>query len=199
MWGTISAEKEGDAFEAFSRSFSYVYGKPLHYLFYAVVAALFGALCLAVVRYGTDMVLEFGFWALSWGAGAERAAQIVGLANQGFEMYTLDPSPAGGGLLKFGALLIYLVTGLVRFVTLGFVMSFFWCVAGALYLLMRQDVDDKEMDDVYIPVEPAPPQPALEAAAAPPSSAEPASESPSAEAPASADQKFVETVQAPPS
>ena len=44
MWPAISAEKEGDSFEAFSRSFSYVYGKPLHYFFYVVVAAFFGAL-----------------------------------------------------------------------------------------------------------------------------------------------------------
>ena len=49
MWPTISAERDGDPFEAFSRSFSYVYGKPLHYFFYVVVAAAFGALCWAVV------------------------------------------------------------------------------------------------------------------------------------------------------
>jgi hypothetical protein len=42
MWPTISAERDGDPFEAFSRSYSYVYGKPLHYSSTSFAAA-FGA------------------------------------------------------------------------------------------------------------------------------------------------------------
>ncbi|MCH5376798.1 MAG: hypothetical protein JJ992_22760, partial [Planctomycetes bacterium] len=44
MWGVISSEQHGDAFEAFSRSYSYTFGRPLHYLFYAVLATVFGPL-----------------------------------------------------------------------------------------------------------------------------------------------------------
>src|SRR5581483_2134512 len=47
MWPAISAERDGDPFDAFSRSYSYVYSKPLHYFFYVVIAAAFGALCWA--------------------------------------------------------------------------------------------------------------------------------------------------------
>src|SRR5204863_3866138 len=47
MWPAISAERDGDPFDAFSRSYSYVYGKPLHYFFYVVVAAALGALSWA--------------------------------------------------------------------------------------------------------------------------------------------------------
>ena len=55
--------------------------------------------------------------------------------------------------------------GLVRLVETGFLFSFFWCVAGAIYLLMRQDVDDKELDDIYVPAEtPAPKAPQAVAA-----------------------------------
>jgi hypothetical protein len=168
MWGTISAEREGDAFEAFSRSFSYVYGKPLHYLFYAVVAALFGALCWAVVQYGAALILEFGFWAFSWGAGGERAKDIVNLASLGFlPLLFKDDLAEGQSVLKFGALLMALAIDMVRLVSDGFVMSFFWCVAGAIYLLLRQDVDDKELDDVYIPAETPAPHGPLTTAATP--------------------------------
>src|SRR5207247_5974858 len=66
MWPTISAERDGDPFEAFSRSYSYVYGKPLHYFLYVVIAAAFGALCWAVVAVAAQLVQEFGFWALAW-------------------------------------------------------------------------------------------------------------------------------------
>jgi hypothetical protein len=184
MWGTISAEREGDAFEAFSRSFSYVYGKPLHYLFYVVVAALFGALCWAVAAYAGDLVIEFGKWAYSWGAGREKVDLIFA---------SLSGDDPDQGMLRFGAMLMGLAIWLVRLVTLGFAFSFFWCVAGAIYLLLRQDVDDKEFDDVYIPAETPTPKQPLSAAAAPPPPPPPAPEP----APAS-DQRLVETVQVPP-
>ena len=64
-------ERDGDPFEAFSRSYSYVYGKPLHYFWYVVVAAAFGALCWAVVSVAAQLVQEFGFWAFSWGGGGD--------------------------------------------------------------------------------------------------------------------------------
>src|SRR5436190_2545809 len=121
MWGTISAEKEGDAFEAFSRSFSYVYGKPLHYLFYAVVAALFGTLCLAIVEIGGRLILEFGFWAYSWGAGAEKTAIVSGWADLGFWPLLQFEAPEGQGTLKFGTLLIALSVSFVRLVSMSFV------------------------------------------------------------------------------
>ena len=86
--------------------------------------------------------------------------------------------------------------GLVRLVTTGFIFSFFWCVAGAIYLLLRQDVDDKEFDDVYVPAEAPNPRPPLSATATPPPAPEPSS-LPRSEGPP--DQRLVETVPAPPS
>ena len=39
MWGTISTEGT-DSFDALSRSYAYLFQRPLHYLFYALVAAI---------------------------------------------------------------------------------------------------------------------------------------------------------------
>ena len=72
MWPAVSAEREGDPFEAFSRSFSYVYGKPLNLFLYFVVAAIFGAICWAIVNLAIEMLIDFGFVAASWGASGER-------------------------------------------------------------------------------------------------------------------------------
>jgi len=36
--------RRNDSFDALSRSYAYVFQRPLHYLFYALVAAVFGAL-----------------------------------------------------------------------------------------------------------------------------------------------------------
>ena len=147
MWPAISAEREGDPFEAFSRSFSYVYGRPLHYFFYFVVAALFGALCLAVVHGAVVLVTEFGFWSLAWGGGGENVAAIRGLVDDVLAGRDLSDHP--NRALVFGSSLVALVVGLVRIVEVGYTFSFFWCVVSAIYLLLRMDVDEKEMDEVY--------------------------------------------------
>jgi hypothetical protein len=148
LWPAIGAEREGDAFEAFSRSYSYVYGKPLHYLFYAIVAALFGTLVWALVNYAATMVVEFGFWGASWGSGAERMLKIRELAY-GSPWYLLTSDDLG--VLKFGAALIGLSLLLVKLLVTAFTFAFFWANASAIYLLLRYDVDGKEIDEVYQP------------------------------------------------
>lgn len=146
MWPAISSERDGDAFDAFSRSYAYVYGKPLHYLFYVIVAALFGTLCWALVHYGATMVVEFGFWAASWGSGGERMQVIRELAHRA-------PWHIGSGerfgTLEAGAALISTSLLLVRLLVTAFTFAFFWVNASAIYLLLRSDVDGKEVDEVY--------------------------------------------------
>jgi len=50
----------------------------------------------------------------------------------------------------FGATLIGLVIGLINAVASAFRFSFFFCSASAIYLLLRHDVDEKEMDEVFL-------------------------------------------------
>jgi hypothetical protein len=171
MWPTISAERDGDPFEAFSRSYAYVYGKPLHYFFYIVVAAAFGALCWAVVEVAARLVQEFGFWALSWGSGGANAARIRELAL----IFAAGGSlPENSGLLGFGATLIGLIVALIHSASTAFRFTYFFTVASAIYLLLRQDVDEKELDEVFLETEAAtaqtvsPASPASVASAAPP-------------------------------
>jgi hypothetical protein len=153
MWPTISAERDGDPFEAFSRSYSYVYGKPLHYFFYVIVAAAFGALGAAVVDAAASIAQEFGFWALSWGAGHE---QVTELREQVLDFTAGEGiRDDHGRLWSFGTLLIGLVVGLIHAIALAFRFTFFFTVASAIYLLLRQDVDEKQMDEVYLEPEPA--------------------------------------------
>jgi hypothetical protein len=148
MWPTISAERDGDPFEAFSRSYAYVYGKPLHYLFYAIVAALFGALSFIVVLLAVVIVREFGFWALSWGAGSPLVAE---LRADALDVLSGEFDPARTGILwRIGATLIGLFIAVVESVTSAFRFSYFFCAASAIYLLLRHDVDEKEIDEVFV-------------------------------------------------
>jgi len=155
MWPAISAERDGDPMDAFSRSYSYVYSKPLHYFFYVVIAAAFGALCWAVVWIAAVLVQEFGFWALSWGGGGPT---VLSIREQALDIAAGELNWRNDGALwKLGTTLIGLVLALIHAVAGAFRFSFFFAAASAIYLLLRQDVDEKEMDEVFIetPAEPA--------------------------------------------
>ncbi len=180
MWPAVSAERDGDPFEAFGRSFAYVYGQPLKYFFYVVVAALFGALCYAVVHGAALLVSEFGFWALAWGGGGGNVGTIRGLVED--VLAGRDPPENTASSLVFGSSLFALVMGLVRTVETAYTYSFFWCVASAIYLLLRMDVDEKEFDEVFVEREPTP----AAATSAPASAAAPASQPPTSAPPTSA-------------
>jgi len=177
MWPTISAERDGDAFEALARSFSYVYGKPLHYFFYVVVAALFGALCWAVVSGAATLVQEFGFSALSRGGSAERVEPIRSAALA--FVHGLPAPPQQDWPLAIGTTLIGLVLTLLHGIVAAFRYSYFFTAASAIYLLLRYDVDEKEMDEVYLD-EPSPPV-VTPAPPAPPQTEQPAAASPSSD------------------
>src|SRR5438094_8044973 len=53
-------------------------------------------------------------------------------------------------LWKLGTMLIGLVVALIHAVAGAFRFTFFFTAASAIYLLLRQDVDEKEMDEVFI-------------------------------------------------
>jgi hypothetical protein len=136
MFPTISSEEGSDAFEAFSRSFSYTYQRPLHYLFYAFVTVLFGGVCWLVVSFVGVQVVQASLWAASWGAGSERLNDVL-IAN-------------GSTLTQNGGLLIHACNGIVGVIVTAFSFSFFWCGASAIYLLLRRDTDQMDIDEVYL-------------------------------------------------
>lgn len=146
MFGVIGSKRDGDAFQAFSDSFSYVYGKPLHYLWYAAVALTLGGLAMYVVSLFAGAAIEFGYWGASWGAGAEKIAAIrrdVMIVRDGGDITA--PTMHEGGVE-----LIALVMNLVRVIQTAAAYSYFFVSAAAIFLLMRYSVDEKEMDEVHL-------------------------------------------------
>ncbi len=141
MWGTIACEPSGDAFEAFSRSYSYTFQRPLHYLFYALLAALFGGLGWLLVYHFSEAVIHFADTAAAIGAGGERWAEMERI-RQGAE--------TGHTGILLGSHCINFYAGLVRSVATGFGYSLFWCLTAAIYLLLRRDVDQTEFDEVFV-------------------------------------------------
>ncbi len=136
MWPTISSEAHGDAFEAFSCSFSYVFQRPLQYLFYLLLAGVIGSLGWLLVSQVSEAVIALTYYGTSWGASNGR---VELLANG---EYT--------GTLGTGVALIRLVEGLVRVIAMAFNFSYFFCVLTAIYLVLRRDVDKTDFDEVFV-------------------------------------------------
>jgi len=141
MWGAISSERDGDAFEAFSRSYSYVFQRPLHYLFYAFLATSFGALGWLLVYHFSEAVIWLTQWAACMGTGVDRWRELQRL---------MDDPTGGSGMIAYGVLLLDLGAGFVRSIATGFGYGFFWCLVTAIYLLLRRDVDQTEFDEVFV-------------------------------------------------
>lgn len=171
MFPTLSSEEGSDAFEAFSRSFSYTFQRPLHYLFYAVVTILFGGGCWLVVSVVVDQVVEVSLWAASWGATASRVNDVVF-------------ADGGSTVAENGGWLIRSWNGCAGVVLEAFSFGFFWCGATALYLLLRRDADQMDIDEVFLEEEAGryslPPLKPIESAK--PADADPTSESPASQA-----------------
>jgi hypothetical protein len=137
MWSTISAEGT-DSFDALSRSYAYTFGRPLHYLFYALVAAVLGALGWLLVSNFAAAVVWLTYWAASWGSGGEQVRAII------------DGSQTLGTIGGAGAQLIHVWGGCVKLLAVGFIYGYFWIASTAIYLLLRRDVDATEMDEVFL-------------------------------------------------
>ncbi len=54
------------------------------------------------------------------------------------------------GSLNAGRGIIGLWNSLVRTIAAAFIYGLFWCMASAIYLLLRKDVDETEMDEIFV-------------------------------------------------
>jgi hypothetical protein len=136
MWGTISTEAT-DSFDALSRSYAYVFQRPVHYLFYALVASIFGWLGWLVVQNFASGIIWMTYWAASWGATDAHVNAVM---------------PGGNieGIGYAGAWLIRLWAGCVKMLAVGYLFSYFWTASVAIYFLLRRTVDATEMDEVFL-------------------------------------------------
>lgn len=137
MWTTISSEGT-DSFDALSRSYAYVFQRPLHYLLYVVLAAVIGVVGWLLVSEVAAGIVGLTYWAASWGSGAVVIGNVVG------------SSPDLGMVGKTGAWLIHFWAGFVKLLAVGFLYSYFWSSMSIIYFLLRRDVDATEMDEVYL-------------------------------------------------
>lgn len=138
MVAAIGVER-GDSFQAISTAFSYLYQRPLHYAFYLLVGLLGAFPVLAAAGLFADATGTLAMWAASFGMGHERTTAVVeGLGAAGPLADTW-----GLGALRFWT------RGLANLLA-SFGWGYFWAIATAAYLVLRQDVDGTPLDEVVL-------------------------------------------------
>lgn len=145
MVSSVGCESQ-NAFDAMTRAYAYTFQRPLHYAFYIAVSILFGGFCWVIVASLTNGVVELSFWATSWGANmmsTDRVELIQGLA-------ALPDGVEESQSMWAGRNLIGLWNALLKTIAAGFVYGLFWCMSAAVYLLLRKDVDETEMDEIFL-------------------------------------------------
>jgi hypothetical protein len=159
MYGTISAEGS-DSFDALSRSYSYVYQSPWHYVWYGLVALAYGAVVVFFVGLMGSLTVYLGKLGMSsTGSIAGRSPDFLFVfapTSFGWRDLLLGNS-SQEELLKdmtwynsVGAFMVSVWLYLAFLIVVGFAYSFFWCESTIVYLLMRRKVDDTELDEVYL-------------------------------------------------
>jgi hypothetical protein len=112
-----------------------VFQRPLHAVFYLLVAGLLGLLAQAAVSLVVDASLHATDWAIEMGAGADRARE-------------LDDLDADSRLDRGAVRTIRFWERGFRGLADSFPMAYLWPAAMGIYLLLRRLVDSTDLGEV---------------------------------------------------
>ena len=163
MYTTLSTEGS-DTFDALSRSNNYVYQAPWNYIWYCLVAVVYGAILVFFVcfmRFAGRLPHQVEREPDAGHGVFRRRGRVENLFR------VRAPSRSDGGNLLGGdvaqserrpaewynqisATLVSLWVMLVFLLVIGFGYSYFFSAGTMIYLLMRRKVDETEMDEVYL-------------------------------------------------
>jgi hypothetical protein len=193
MSATVSAEG-ADSWEAVSRSYSYIYQAPWQFVWYGVVALVYGAVVIFFVGFMGSLAVYLSKWGVSQTPLVQTVdrdpAYLFLWAPRSFGWQTLlldrvDVEVKAGDKVEIRPLVVERKDGdrtirevdgvalaeyqktfkwynyigvalvtfwvyLIFFMVLGFGYSYFWSAGSIIYLLLRKNVDDAELDEVYL-------------------------------------------------
>jgi len=131
LWGAIATESS-DAFDAMSRAYAYITQRPFHYAWYVIVSMICGSLGLFAMVLFVEVAVHMLRAMLFWGGGYDAIATIT------------DEGVTLGG--RLWSLWVY---GMYRLID-AFLYGFFFTAMTGIYLLLRRDVDQAELDEIIL-------------------------------------------------
>ena len=154
MVASVACESQ-NSFDSMTRSFAYVLQRPFNYLCYALLAILFGGIAWVIVASIADGMVGLTYWSVSWGAN------LTAVADGGPDMDRIDQlvlgmpldaegNPTEPSSMYVGRSAINFWNAVIRSLAAAFLYGLFWCLSSAIYLLLRKDVDQTEMDEIFL-------------------------------------------------
>jgi len=167
MYPTIATEGS-DAFDAISRSFSYIYSRPWRLGWYLLVSVVYGTICLLFVKFLAFVLLRLAHAAAGLGMNIDGASKLAtygkldaiwGAPAWGVSLFGRFGHVPLGGAELIAAILIAIFVFLVIGTVVAFAASFFFSASTLMYLLLRREVDATDLEDVYVEEEEEPFEP----------------------------------------
>ena len=148
------AVDDSDTFDAVSRALGYVLSRPWRWLFYTVLATVYGAVTYIFV----GLVLFWTVWATQYFVQSCVIADVLG-ANR-FDLILPKPELATlahdlqsedlGWSGRTAAVIVWFWVAMARSLLLAYAVSFYVTASTRIYLLLRRAKDGNEMNDVYL-------------------------------------------------
>ena len=171
---TLAAEGT-DSFDAVGRCYSYVIQEAWSYLWYALVAIVYGAVVVFFVGLVGSLAVYLGKWGVASMPGAAKFNRdpsylcVYAPTSFGWRELLLNGSPVVGAKESWdqadvnnyvaktfhwwnyvGAFFVSMWLYLFFLMVIGFGYSYFWAASTIIYFLMRRKVDDIDLDEVYL-------------------------------------------------
>jgi len=141
-----------DCFDAISRAFSYVYAKPWRMIFYTAIAAVYGAICYIFVRFFTFLMLWVTHRSLQLGVlGGNKKLTAIWPGPSLTNIVDAPDLAAANWSQTVAAVIVYLLLLAVAVLVASFILSFYFSANTIIYSLMRNNVDNTALDDIYTP------------------------------------------------
>jgi hypothetical protein len=136
LWATIAVE-QSDAFDAVSRTYAYVYQRPLHFAVYGLITVALAVIGSVVVHLFLESTTTLADWAVGWGRGAPIHTAPDSSAP-------LEPSTA----LSRAAAGRRFWTQLAASAAAAYPLGLLFASAVGVYLLLRLHVDGAQTDEL---------------------------------------------------
>ena len=140
-----------DAFDGFSRSFSYLYGRPWYYSWCVFFALLWGLATVMMVDTLAVGVVRLAARVVATGASSQRVAELHAAMPRYFDAAAPLGTPAvpsSDYVWPAGIVSVWLAG--TALLAVGFAVSYFWSAATIVYFLLRRAEDATHFDEVFV-------------------------------------------------
>ena len=144
FWPTVAAEGS-ESLDAVSRSFNYIFAKPWHTVFYALVAFVYGSLCFLFVKLIAYMTLAATH--CSVGLWCDKLDRLWTMPSFG---ELLAVSEQVSGIEHVSRWVIVFWVFLVVVAVWAFLASFWLSASTVIWFLLRKENDAVDLEDVYL-------------------------------------------------